>query len=55
MKDVNYGLIYHDHFSYFSVRTLQVLKKYGLFAFDAIVTDAQGGSLRIFLVKEKGH
>ena len=54
VKDVNYGLIYHDHFSYFSVKNLKSFgKKYGLFAFDAIVTDAQGGSLRIFFSKGK--
>ena len=54
VKDVNYGLIYHDHFSYFSVKNLTSFgKKYGLFAFDAIVTDAQGGSLRIFFSKGK--
>ncbi len=52
VKDTNYGLIYHDHFSYFSVKNLTSFgKKYGLYAFDAIVTDAQGGSLRIFLSK----
>ncbi len=54
INDTNYGLIYHDHFSYFSVKNLSSFgKKYGLYAFDAIVTDAQGGSLRIFLSKGK--
>jgi len=54
VQDTNYGLIYHDHFSYFSVKNLTNFgKKYGLYAFDAIVTDAQGGSLRIFLSKGK--
>tara|TARA_Y100000389_G_C17400372_1_gene484974 strand:+ start:141 stop:1379 length:1239 start_codon:yes stop_codon:yes gene_type:complete len=54
VKDTNYGLIYHDHFSYFSVKNLTEFgKRYGLFAFDAIVTDAQGGSLRIFFSKGK--
>jgi SAM-dependent methyltransferase len=54
VQDTNYGLIYHDHFSYFSVQNLKNFgKKYGLHAFDAIVTDAQGGSLRIFLSKGK--
>lgn len=52
VEDVNYSLIYHDHFSYFSILTLsKFAKNYGLFAFDAIVTDAQGGSLRIFFSK----
>ena len=54
VEDTNYGLIYHDHFSYFSVKNLTNFgKKYGLYAFDAIVTDAQGGSLRIFFSKGK--
>lgn len=54
VKDTNYGLIYHDHFSYFSVKNLTNFgRKYGLYAFDSIVTDAQGGSLRIFFCKGK--
>ncbi len=54
VKNTNYGLIYHDHFSYFSVKNLtEFCKRYDLFAFDAIVTDAQGGSLRIFFSKGK--
>lgn len=54
VKDTNYALIYHDHYSYFSVYTLTNFgKKFGLYAFDAVVTEAQGGSLRIFLSKGK--
>ena len=46
----NYSLIYHDHFSYFTVHTwIQLAQMHGLFVFDAIVTPAQGGSLRIFM------
>lgn len=52
IRDNNYSLIYHDHYSYFSIQNLtNFTKKYGLQAFDSIVTDAQGGTLRIFFSK----
>lgn len=54
VQNINYSLIYHDHFSYFSANVwLNFSKKYGLDVFDAVVTPAQGGSLRIFLSKSK--
>lgn len=54
VKNTNYSLIYHDHFSYFSVKPwINFAKKYGMNAFDALVTPAQGGSLRLFLSKKK--
>lgn len=54
VKNTNYSLIYHDHFSYFSIKPwINFSKKYGMNAFDAIVTPAQGGSLRLFLSKKK--
>ncbi len=54
VEKTNYSLIYHDHFSYFTINVWEKFaKKYGLFAFDAIVTPAQGGSLRLFLSKKK--
>lgn len=52
VKNANYALVYHDHFSYFSVGVWQnFLKQYGLSVFDAWVTPAQGGSLRMFIGK----
>ena len=43
VKNVNYSLIYHDHFSYFSLDTwIKFAKKYKLNIFDAVVTPAQG-------------
>lgn len=52
VRNKNYALVYHDHFSYFSVKTWMTLaKKHGMEVFDAVVTPAQGGSLRIFLSK----
>ena len=54
VKNTNYGLIYHDHFSYFSIKPwIKFAKKYGMIPFDAVVTPAQGGSLRLFLSKKK--
>lgn len=55
VKNVNYALVYHDHFSYFSLKNWEDLaKKYGMKVFDAIVTPAQGGSLRVFMSKDFG-
>jgi len=54
VKNFNYSLIYHDHFSYFSINVWEkFLKKYNMSAFDAIITPAQGGSLRLFISKSK--
>lgn len=56
VKNRNYALIYHDHFSYFSVKNwLDFAPKYGLKVFDAVVTPAQGGSLRLFMKKGGGR
>jgi len=53
VKNTNYSLIYHDHFSFFSLKVWQQFsKKYGMKVFDAWVTPAQGGSLRMFLCKD---
>lgn len=53
VKNTNYSLIYHDHYSYFSLKVWQTFaKKFGLRVFDATVTPAQGGSLRLFMCKD---
>jgi novobiocin biosynthesis protein NovU/D-mycarose 3-C-methyltransferase len=50
----NYSLIYHDHYSYFSAHVWESFaRKFGMRPFDAWVTPAQGGSLRLFLCKDK--
>ena len=52
VKNKNYSLVYHDHFSYFSLKNwADIANKYGLQVFDAVVTPAQGGSLRVFMGK----
>ena len=54
VKNTNYSLIYHDHFSYFTVKVWKnFAKKFSLHAFDALVTPAQGGSLRLFMSKKR--
>lgn len=54
VKNINYSLIYHDHFSYFSANVwLTFALKYKMYAFDALITEAQGGTLRLFLSKNK--
>ncbi len=53
VKNTNYSLIYHDHYSFFSVKVWrQFAQKYGMRVFDALVTPAQGGSLRMFLCND---
>lgn len=53
VKNKNYSLVYHDHYSYFSLKNWKDLgEMYGLTLFDATVTPAQGGSLRVFLSKK---
>lgn len=52
VSNKNYALIYHDHFSYFSLKNwINFLKEYDMEVFDAVVTPAQGGSLRMFIGK----
>jgi len=52
VKNTNYSLIYHDHYSYFSAYVWEkFLKNYNMKIYDAFVTPAQGGSLRLFICK----
>src|SRR3990167_5712141 len=52
VKNNNYALVYHDHFSYFSLKNwVDYATGFGLKVFDATVTPAQGGSLRVFMGK----
>lgn len=54
VKNKNYALIYHDHFSYFSlINWIDLAKMFGMRVFDAVVTPAQGGSLRVFMCKDQ--
>jgi SAM-dependent methyltransferase len=54
VKNTNYSLIYHDHYSYFSLKVWQTFApKFGFRVFDATVTPAQGGSLRLFMCTDR--
>ena len=60
VKNKNYSLIYHDHFSYFSLLDwVDFLERnqevWGMEVFDAWVTPAQGGSLRLFIGRIGEH
>ena len=50
VKNKNYSLIYHDHYSYFTLKNwVDIANQYNLKIIDALITPAQGGSLRAFL------
>lgn len=52
VRNKNYALIYHDHFSYFTLQNwVDYAPNFGLNVIDAMITPAQGGSLRVFMVK----
>ena len=54
VKNTNYALIYHDHFSYFTLKNwVDYANKNKLKVFDAITTPAQGGSLRVFMAHNR--
>jgi len=53
VDNTNYSLIYHDHFSYFTFSVWnRFLGKFGFKLIDAIVTPAQGGSMRMTIARE---
>jgi 2-polyprenyl-3-methyl-5-hydroxy-6-metoxy-1,4-benzoquinol methylase len=52
IKDKKFDQIYHEHVSYYTVKSsYELLKKFGLEIIDAEVVDYHGGSLRIFAKK----
>ena len=56
VDNTNYSLIYHDHFSYFTFTVWDAfLSKFGFELIDAIVTPAQGGSMRMTIAREGAH
>ena len=56
VKTRNYALIYHDHYSYYSLKNwVDFAKRYGMNVFDGVVTSAQGGTLRVFMKKGKAE
>lgn len=56
VENKNYSLIYHDHYSYFTIQDWGYLaEKYDMKVIDAEVTPAQGGSLRVFISNHEGR
>ncbi len=54
LRDNLFDTIYHEHLSYFSIKSLLILaKKSGLEIFDIHKSDLDGGSLRVFWKKKK--
>lgn len=50
VKNKNYALIYHDHFSFFTLEVWkQFLRQYNLHIFDAVITPYQNYSLRMYI------
>ncbi len=50
LKDFQFDTIYHEHFYYFSLRTLiKIFKQYDLKIWDVDEIDTHGGSLRIYV------
>lgn len=55
LKKNLFDLVYHEHLSYFSVKTMKaLLDRLGLEIFHTEVTDTHGGSLRVFARKKNG-
>jgi len=53
MENLAFDQIYHEHISYFTLRNfVEMLQSIGLDAFDAELTGAQGGSLRVWICKK---
>ncbi len=53
IEDVQFDTIYHEHFSYFSLLTVeQVFDAYGLRLFDVEELPTHGGSLRIYACRK---
>lgn len=51
VKAKQYALIYHDHYSYYTLKNwIDLLIRHGMYIFDALITEAQGEglSLRLF-------
>src|SRR3990167_8381499 len=54
VKNKHYALIYHDHYSYFSLKNLEdLLIQHNMKIFDAYITEAQGEGLSLRLYASK--
>ena len=54
VRETQFDTIYHEHFSYLSLHTVQrIFKAHGLTIFDAQELPTHGGSLRVFAAPER--
>ena len=55
LKKRYFDLVYHEHLSYWSVRTLiTIFQRFGMVVFDAQKVSVHGGSIRIFIKNRDG-
>ena len=56
IREFQYDTIYHEHFSYFSLISLNIIfKKFNLQIFDVEEIPTHGGSLRIYICKRSAN
>lgn len=56
VKSAHYALIYHDHFSYFTLKNwIEMAKLYGMQVYDAHITEAQGDGLSLRVFMDRGE
>jgi len=56
IKDLQYDFIYHEHYRYYSVKSLNYLyNKFGMEIFDVEHVPTHGGSIRVFACKKGKH
>ncbi|KXV56101.1 SAM-dependent methyltransferase [Acetobacter tropicalis] len=56
IQETQFDTIYHEHFSYFSLKTIQrALFEHGLRVFDVEELPTHGGSLRVYATHEKNE
>lgn len=53
VDNTNYSLIYHDHYSYFTLKNWQTfLEKYEMHPINVEITPAQGGTMRLTMARK---
>jgi SAM-dependent methyltransferase len=56
LENTEFDTIYHEHVFYFSLSAIKILaERAGLALYDVSKQDIHGGSVRVFLQKEKNH
>ena len=56
MKQCQFDTIYHEHYSYLSLKTVtKIFKKYGLKVFNVEILNTHGGSIRVYGCKKAAY